>query len=330
VIAVHAAIILAMSGRPADVERWAQVAGRWRDADAGRRAAPAAGAWTALLRAILCQGGIERMRADADEAARRFAAEDLVSPGPALYQGLARVLSGDPDGGDAYLADAVRIAEKTAVPNVMAVALCERALVALADNQWDRAEALAGQARAVVRWAGTGESLATPLICVVRARTALHRGDAPAVRQHLVHAQRLRILLTYALPHLAVQARIGLTRVHLALADLAAARTLMREIDELLRRRPGLGTLTDEAEALRAQLAKARGSSIPGASALTTAELQLLPLLPTHLPVAKIAAELFLSPHTIKSRMNSIYRKLDASTRDQAVTRARELGLLEG
>src|SRR5215510_7575293 len=77
-------------------------------------------------------------------------------------------------------------------------------------------------------------------------------GRCPAVRQHLVHAQRLRVLLTYALPHLAVQARIELTRVHLALADLAAARTLMREIDELLRLRPGLGTLADEAEALRA------------------------------------------------------------------------------
>ena len=329
-VAVHAAMIFAMTGRPAEAERWAQVAGRWLDADAGRRADPAAGAWAALLRAILCQGGIGRMRADADEAARRFAAEDILAPGPALYQGLARVLSGDPDSGDAYLADAVRIAEKTAVPNVMAVALCERALLALAGDQWDRAEALAGQARAVVRRAGTGESLATPLICVVRVRTALHRGDAPAVRQHLVHAQRLRVLLTYALPHLAVQARIELTRVHLALADLAAARTLMREIDELLRLRPGLGTLADEAEALRAQLAKARGSGIPGASALTAAELHLLPLLPTHLPVAEIAAELFLSPHTIKSQMNSIYHKLDATTRDQAVTRARELGLLEG
>ena len=30
----------------------------------------------------------------------------------------------------------------------------------------------------------------------------------------------------------------------------------MREIDELLRRRPDLGTLVGEAEALRAQLAK--------------------------------------------------------------------------
>src|SRR5215831_16404936 len=329
-VAVHAAMIFAMTGRPAEAERWAQVAGRWLDADAGRRADPAAGAWAALLQAILCQGGIGRMRADADEAARRFAAEDILAPGPALYQGLARVLAGDPDSGDAYLADAVRIAEKTAVPNVMAVALCERALVALAGDQWDRAEAFARQARAVVRRAGIGESLATPLICVVRARTALHRGDAPAVRQHLVHAQRLRVLLTYALPHLAVQARIELTRVHLALADLAAARTLMREIDGLLRLRPGLGTLDDEAEALRAQLAKTRGSGIPGASVLTAAELHLLPLLPTHLPVAEIAAELFLSPHTIKSQMNSIYRKLDATTRDQAVTRARELGLLEG
>jgi len=330
VIAVHAAIIFAMTGRPAEAERWAQVAGRGQDPDVGRHADPAAGAWAALLRAILCQDGIGRMRADADEAAHRFAAEDTATPAPALYQGLARVLSGDLGSGDAYLADAVRIAEKTAVPNVMAIALCERALVAMASNQWEEAEAFAGQARATVRRAGTGESLATPLICVLRARTALHRGDAPAAGQHLVHAQRLRVLLTYSIPHLAVQARIELTRVHLALADLAAARTLMREIDELLRRRPGLGTLADEAEALRAQLARHRGSAVIGASALTAAELHLLPLLSTHLPVAEIAAELFLSPHTIKSQMQSTYRKLDASTRDQAVTRARELGLLEG
>jgi len=31
------------------------------------------------------------------------------------------------------------------------------------------------------------------------------------------------------------------------LGDLAGARTLIREIDELLRHRPGLGTLTGEA-----------------------------------------------------------------------------------
>jgi LuxR family maltose regulon positive regulatory protein len=137
-------------------------------------------------------------------------------------------------------------------------------------------------------------------------------------------------LLTYALPYFAVQARIELIRVHLALADLAGARTLMREVDELLRRRPGLGTLAGEAQALQARLAKERGPSVPGASALTAAELRLLPLLPTHLSFPEIAEELFLSRNTIKSQANSIYRKLGASTRSQAVTRARELGLLEG
>ena len=73
-------------------------------------------------------------------------------------------------------------------------------------------------------------------------------------RQELVNAQRLRPELTYALPHLAVQARIELTRVHVALADLAGTKTLMREADELLRRRPGLGTLVGQARALRTQL----------------------------------------------------------------------------
>ncbi len=66
----------------------------------------------------------------------------------------------------------------------------------------------------------------------VQARTAVHRGDAPAARKLLVSAQRARPLLTDAIPHVAVQARIELTRAHLALADPAGATTLMREIDE--------------------------------------------------------------------------------------------------
>jgi DNA-binding CsgD family transcriptional regulator len=94
----------------------------------------------------------------------------------------------------------------------------------------------------------------------------------------------------------------------------------------VLRRRPGLGTLVDEASVLRARLAQQRGSGVPGALALTATELRLLPLLSTHLPLPDIAVQLVLSPHTIKSHVYSVYRKLDASTRTQAVSRARELG----
>jgi LuxR family transcriptional regulator, maltose regulon positive regulatory protein len=131
-------------------------------------------------------------------------------------------------------------------------------------------------------------------------------------------------------PHFAVQARIELTRVHLALADLAGARTLMREIDELLNRRPDLGTLTGEAQALRAQLSRQPGAASPGASALTAAELRVLPLLATHLTAPEIATELFVSVHTVKSQQGSLYRKLGTSSRSQAVALARQLGLLEG
>jgi LuxR family maltose regulon positive regulatory protein len=47
-----------------------------------------------------------------------------------------------------------------------------------------------------------------------------------------------------------------------------------------------------------------------GASALTAAELHLLPLMSTHLTFPEIAEELFLSRNTIKSQASSIYRKL--------------------
>jgi len=57
----------------------------------------------------------------------------------------------------------------------------------------------------------------------------------------------------------------------------------MREIDEILNRRPDLGTVAGEAGALRAQLSRQRGAASPGASALTAAELRILPLLATHL-----------------------------------------------
>ena len=93
---------------------------------------------------------------------------------------------------------------------------------------------------------------------------------------------------------------------------------------------PRLGTPVGEAEALRARLSRQRETGSPGASALTAAELRLLPLLSTHLTASEIAAELYLSPHTIKAEVKSIYRKLGASSRNQAIARARELGLLEG
>jgi LuxR family maltose regulon positive regulatory protein len=53
-------------------------------------------------------------------------------------------------------------------------------------------------------------------------------------------------------------------------------------------------------------------------------------MLATHLTFPEIAGEMFLCRHTVKSEAMSLCRKLEASSRSQAVARSRELGLLEG
>jgi LuxR family maltose regulon positive regulatory protein len=251
-----------------------------------------------------------------------------VSSSTAFLSGIARILSGDLDAADALLKDAVAIAERTGAHEMRAGALGERSLVAMTRGQWRQAEAFAGQASAVLRAAGIEQSYVAPLVCAVLAQVALRQGDVPAARQHLFSAQRSRPLLTYAIPHVSVQALTELARVHLALADTAGARALLRQVDELLARRPDLGTLVGEIAELRAKLAVERGVTEGKASSLTVAELRVLPLLATHLSFPEIAAELSLSPHTVKSQAISIYRKLGVSSRNQAVIRARELGLL--
>jgi LuxR family transcriptional regulator, maltose regulon positive regulatory protein len=98
---------------------------------------------------------------------------------------------------------------------------------------------------------------------------------------------------------------------------------------DILQQRPDLGVLPLQTADLRSKLATIKAGAV-GPSALTAAELRLLPLLSTHLSYREIAGELFLSPHTVRSEMKSVYRKLAATTRTEAVARSRELGLLEG
>ncbi len=329
-VMVLAALSYAWLGRTAEAERLADAIDRWQARNATEPGDLAARAWAATVRAFMCRHGITQMLADADEAARGFPAAGIVSSAPALMQGIARVLSGDLDGCNPVLADAVGLGEQTATYDIAAHALAEQSLAAMVRGHWDQAEDLASQACAALRRSNAEDSYVMPLVCAVQARVAIHRADAESARAQLVSAQRARPLLTYAIPHVAVQARIELARVHLALADTAGARTLIGEIDEILGRRPGLGTLVGQVQELRAQLREERGLATTGASSLTAAELRVLPLLATHMSFPGIAAEMSLSPNTVKSQAMSIYRKLGATSRHQAVTRSRQLGLLEG
>jgi LuxR family transcriptional regulator, maltose regulon positive regulatory protein len=317
-VAVWAAFFALETGQPADAERWAAMADRGPD-----------GAWAAMLRATLCHHGAGQMRADADEAARKLAGAGIAVPAAPLVQAIARIADGDPGQAGSYLDQAASAAEDAGAQSVLALALCERSLLALARDDWGAGQSLAERAGLVLREAGLEDSNAAPLVFAVQARMVLHRRDVDGARRALVSAQRRRHLLSYAMPGLAVQLRIELIGTYLELADLAGARTLMREIDGLLAHQSDLGALTGEAHALRDRLAAERGTGAAGPSALTAAELRLLPLLSTHLSSAGIGADLSWPASTVRSRAASIYRKLGAAGRSAAVARSRELGLLD-
>jgi LuxR family transcriptional regulator, maltose regulon positive regulatory protein len=328
-VAVLAAMLAAMTGKAAEAERWARIAELGATAASLPDGSPTTEPWLALLRAMLCRDGPDQMRADAELAARTMAAGSFFQAAATLYLASAHLMAGDRDRADLLFEDQVAQGRVVGAMIGACVAHAERALLAIGQGAWDRAGRYLSQARSVVQEAHLEEYPPVALVHAAAAQVALHQGDLAKVRAELTCAQRLRPDLTYAIPYLAVQVRIELARCHLALLDTAAARTLLREADEIFRRRPDLGVFVQQAGDLRAELAQVKGNSVPGASALTAAELRLLPLLSTHLSLPEIAQEMFLSPNTIKSQAYSMYRKLGVSSRSQAVAHAGKLGLLE-
>jgi LuxR family transcriptional regulator, maltose regulon positive regulatory protein len=324
-VAVLGAWLQALIGQPVAAERWADaaehgpVAGTLPDGSTGQ-------SYLALLRALLCRDGVDRMLADTQAALAELSPASQWRATAQLLEGIGSLLAGQADRADPVLAHAVEVATEAGALPAAAIALAERSLVAMDQQDWMKAATLAEQAQGVVRAGGLDGYVASALVYAVAARVAVHQGDLPRAHQQLARATRLRPLLTYALPYFAVQTLVELGRACLALDDAAGARVVLRQAHEVLRRRPDLGILPTEVDELWSQLDGSRGGSA-GVSSLTRAELRLLPLLSTHFSYPEIAERLYLSPYTVKSQGLSVYRKLGVSSRSQAVQRAQQLGL---
>ena len=236
-VAVWASVLAATAGRSAEAERWADVVDRWEFRDETRPDDPGAEAWAAVLRALVCRRGVKQMLADADEAVRRFGRRGSRRrwPGPAgdsrcSFPAIRRALT--------RASRRCSVAAGTSAPPMSWRTPCA------SGRSWPSrgvtgARPRPSPARHAYVSARPGSRKCSSARC---KRGSPCTGEtSPAARRELVSAQRLRSFLTYVFPHLAVQARLELIRVHLALADMAGARTLMREIDEILKRRPGPG-----------------------------------------------------------------------------------------
>ena len=74
--------------------------------------------------------------------------------------------------------------------------------------------------------------------------------------------------------------------------------------------------------------ASPQGDAPPLREALSDAELRVVRYLPSNLKATEIACELSVSPNTVRTHLRHVYAKLDAHSRTEAVTRARQTGLL--
>lgn len=326
-VAVIGTMFHAVMGRPTASERCAELAAHGTYDGALPDGSESIESWRAMLRAFRGREGITTMHADATLAVRSLAPTSVWHPVAMVLLGWATLLSGDADEADDIFADVADEAADLGAPDMISISLAERALIAIGRDEWVRADELAERSIFSARRSRRENSALNAVAYAVAGRTALHAGRTSSAHDLLANAQRRLPQLTYAFPVPAVQTRLELARAYLTLADQAGARTMLREVDAILRRRPDLGSLPGQAADVEAIVSTA-GRNAPGASALTAAELHVLPLLSTHLTFREIGARIYLSHHTVKSHSVSIYRKLGVTSRAAAIEKARDIGLL--
>lgn len=313
-----------LNGRPDAAEHLADVAERSAfSGDPGDGTASFESS-RALLRAVMTRHGPEDMLANALFAVSTEAPGSPWRTNALLMLGSAHLLLGDDEAADAAFADAVAAGGMAGAM----VAWANRASLAMARSDWSTAEQFARESHGVLARAQLGNISASLMTYAVAARIAIHRGAHARAREELVRAQLVCPLATYAGPWSAVTALLELARAYLAIADPAGARNVVSQAEAIVRRRPALGVLTASLEEMRGRLTDA-STTLAGSSALSPAELRLLPLLSTPLTFKEVGERMFLSRHTVKTQAISIYGKLGASSRSEAVQRAIELGLLE-
>ena len=185
----------------------------------------------------------------------------------------------------------------------------------------------------------------SPTRCLLEARAWLVRGQADRadVTMNELDAGALGLFLAIQLTglradvrrHLGLRYDDDLRRLvelgrpeGLVLSVLDGASGLHDEMVALLRHSPSdayadaLLTVADRMVAHDAMSPPYRDSE------LSPREQGVLRYLQTRLSTREIAGELFISMNTLKTHLKSIYRKLDASSRSDAVARGRAAGLL--
>lgn len=321
-VAAMGAIIYALSGDEAAAEQWTSLVAADDVVANEHLPTPAY-----ILRALLMREGTAQVRTDARTARVSTSAEPEWLASALGLEGYSYLWDGETERADSLFARAAAAGEWFSGLPAATNALAARAGIAIGRDDWEAAGKHADRALELIREHGLELYLTSGIAFAVAARCAVRRNKIGEARGLLAQATAIRPRLSNATPGLSVQTLLEMTKAHVELGDIAGARLVMRETSDIVVRHRDLRLLSSQYEELKIRLQEQATTAV-GALVLTSAELRLLPYLTTHLSFPEIGERLFISRHTVKTQAMSIYRKLGASSRSEAVRRARDVGLV--
>jgi len=329
VAALCAARVAAMVGDRHGTRRWLEVAGKLGhdgplpDGTQSLRSA------IALIRSDFGFDGVADM-VDAAETAEAVES-DPSSPWFAqarLNLGYGRHLSGEPHHAIPPLEEAAQSHAATPLVRILALAV-----LSLAEGELGRvaqADELAHAARHAAEERGLRDAPEASLVSTALGVAAARAGNPGEARGELERSLRVRWRTVGLSPWPTLNGLLALADLELDAGEHCKARVLVDQARDIL------APLAGDQDALRMRLSAiehglAEPSQAERASAesLTEREETVLRLLPGELSLRDIGERLFVSVNTIKTHTRAIYRKLGVSSRDEAIQRARERGILK-
>ena len=319
-LALVAAATELAAGNLYEAERWTTLARSAPDADRAH-------AGITLMQAGIGRSGVDAMGAEAERAGELLGHGSPWRPLCLLLQGVAEQLAGNLCAARGRLEEAAHLAAVQA-PLVQAICLAQLALLAMADDDVERASVLAGRARAQVVRCELDDSPAVALVYAVSAELRARLGRLSEAGAELHQGLRLLSKTTDPSPWFEAECRLIAARATLRLSGPKAARELLEQAAGAARRVPDAPVLHAWLDQASADIELALGSSHGADWALTAAELRVVGYLPSHLSFPEIAERLHVSPNTVKTHARGIYRKLGVSSRGNAVELACGAGLI--
>jgi LuxR family transcriptional regulator, maltose regulon positive regulatory protein len=320
-LAIAAAWLHSFQGEGAKAQRYAVAAERGGLDRPGADGASSIRSSLANLRSALAYRGIHQMLADAEyvyASERDNSAHWVVDSCRA--RGTAMVLLGRLDEAIGALREGVIVTTAAELAGNRVVCLGYLVFAAAELGRWPEARKWARQAKALISERNLVHDLAAPIAYTARATVLVHDGDLSRAAHELAEAESLGHLLAGTRWMTAdMELRWGELSLHLG--DRLGAREHAGIAGAALSGYGDPGNLSSRFISLEERIARATDLQ------LTPAELRVLPFLPTHLLVKEIAARLHLSTATVKTHLHSIFNKLDASTRSEAVEKMEQLGL---